>query len=741
MQTGSEPIVTSHDPTLLEESIRDLIARMTPEEKVGQLCQIQGDHGQISEPLRERIRAGRLGSILNEADAATIRELQRIAVEESRLGIPLLIGRDVIHGFKTVFPIPLGQAASWNPALVEQGARIAAREAAAVGINWTFAPMIDIGRDPRWGRVAECLGEDPYLTGVLGSAMVRGFQGDDLTAPDAIASCVKHFAGYGASEAGRDYNTTNIPEIELRNVHLRPFRECLAAGAATLMTSFSDLNGIPATANPLLLRQILREEWGFDGLVVSDWDSIRQLEVHGLTENERESAFEAATAGVDMEMASATYHDHLASLVEEGRLAVEQLDAMVANVLRTKFRLGLFEQPYAAPDAFPAALNDDHLAAARAAATESIILLTNDDDFLPLDAAQLQRIAVIGPLADDPYEQLGTWIFDGDPSASQTLLAAMRAQVGEAAEVTFTPGLRSTRDRDHGGFADAVAAADAADVVVMVLGEEAILSGEAHCRADITLPGAQDALLEAVAATGTPVVLIIMAGRPLALEGTIGHAAAVLYAWHPGTMAGPALSDLLFGIAAPSGRLPVTLPRVTGQIPIYYAHKHTGKPPTPESYIHIDDIEPRAGQVSVGNTSFHLDVDYTPLFPFGYGRGYSPVGYHDLRTSTSEWPLDGMMTLEVDIENHGTRDLQEVVQLYVRDLAASVTRPVRELKAFEKIHLAPGERRTVAFTLTAQDLAFTGRNMREVTEPGRFHAWVAGNAASGLWTEFTVTSS
>lgn len=741
MHTGSAPITRFHSPVLLEESIRDLIARMTPEEKVGQLCQIQGDHGEISGPLRERIRAGRLGSILNEADPTTLRELQRIAVEESRLGIPLLIGRDVIHGFKTVFPIPLGQAATWNPALVEQGARIAAREAAAVGINWTFAPMIDISRDPRWGRVAESLGEDPYLTGVLGSAMVRGFQGDDLTAPDAIAACVKHFAGYGASEAGRDYNTTNIPEIELRNVHLRPFRECLAAGAATLMTSFSDLNGIPATAHPLLLRRILREEWSFDGLVVSDWDSIRQLEVHGLTENERESAYEAANAGVDMEMASSTYLDNLESLVDEGRLAVAQLDAMVANVLRVKLRLGLFEQPYADPDTFPTALNDEHLAAARATATESIVLLTNRDDLLPLSTAQLDRLAVIGPLADDPYEQLGTWIFDGDPSASRTLLAAIREQVGDAVEVTFTPGLRTTRDRDQAGFEAAVAAAAAADVVVMVLGEEAILSGEAHCRADITLPGAQDALLEAVSATGTPVVLSIMAGRPLALERTIGHAAAVLYAWHPGTMAGPALSDLLFGVATPSGRLPVTLPRVTGQIPIYYAHKHTGKPPTAESYIHIDDIEPRAGQVSVGNTSFHLDVDYTPLFPFGYGRGYSPVGYHNLRTSTTEWPIDGMMTIEVDIENHGKHDLHEVVQLYVRDLAASVTRPVRELKAFEKIHLAPGQRRTVAFTLTAQDLAFTGRDMREITEPGRFHAWVAGNAASGLWTEFTVTAT
>lgn len=741
MFAGRSTITTRPDPTTLEASIRELVARMTPEEKVGQLCQIQGDQGHLSEALADRIRAGRLGSLINEVDPDTIRAVQRIAVEESRLGIPLLIGRDVIHGFKTVFPIPLGQAATWHPELVERSARVSALEAAAVGINWTFAPMVDIGRDPRWGRVAECLGEDPHLSSVLAAAMVRGFQGDDLSEPGAIAACVKHFAGYGASESGRDYNTTNIPEIELRGVHLPPFRAAIAAGAATLMTSFSDLNGIPATAHPLLLQTILREEWGFDGMVVSDWDSIRQLQVHGLTEDDRGSALEAARAGVDMEMASSTYADHLVSLVEAGELSVERLDTMVANVLRTKFRLGLFDDPFPDPEAFPAALDPEHLALAREAATESVVLLTNHDDLLPLDPGRLQRIAVIGPLADDPHEQLGTWVFDGDPGASQTLVPALQSLVGDRGTVEHVAGMPTTRSRDTSGFAEAVALAERSDVAIVVLGEEAILSGEAHCRADIGLPGAQDDLLAAVAATGTPVVLVVMAGRALALERTIAHADAVLYAWHPGTMAGPALADLLLGVVAPSGRLPVTLPRVTGQIPIYYAHKHTGKPPTPESYIHIDDIEARAGQVSVGNTSFHLDVDYTPLFPFGYGRTYAPVGYHDLRRSAASFPIGGSLTLTVDLENHGQRELTEVVQLYVRDLAASVTRPVRELKGFQRITLAPGERRAVSFTLTARDLAFVGREMREVIEPGRFHAWIAGCAGTGLQTEFTLTAA
>ena len=707
-------------------------------EKVGQLMQVNAAGGHIPDHLREGIRAGRIGAVLNEVDLATVNELQRIAVEESRLGIPLLVGRDVVHGFRTIFPIPLGQAASWNPDLVMRGARIAALEAAAVGINWTFAPMIDIGRDPRWGRIAECLGEDPYLTGVLGAAMVRGFQGDDLAEPGAIAACAKHFAGYGASESGRDYNTTSIPEIDLRNIHLPPFKAAVDAGVATIMTSFSDLNGIPATANELLLGQILRDEWGFDGLVVSDWESVRQLTVHGLTANDREAAFEAASAGLDMEMVSTTFADHLGSLVEEGRIPAERLDRMVANILRVKFRLGLFENPFTDPAIFPVIGNPDHVEATRQAALESVVLLKNDDDTLPLAPDRVQTLAVIGPLADEPWEQLGTWIFDGDGGLSQTPLAALREMLGPSVTVQHERALATTRSRERDGFGDAVALAERSDAVVLFLGEEAILSGEAHCRADIGLPGAQEALIEAVAATGKAIVLVVMAGRPLALQRIVDRGAAILYAWHPGTMAGPALADLLFGVASPSGKLPVTFPRMTGQIPIYYGHKQTGKPATPESFVHIDDIAANAPQLSVGNTSFHLDAGYTPLFPFGHGLSYTRFEYADVRVSRPSFTPDERITISAELTNSGHRAADEVAQLYIRDPVASVTRPVKELKGFAKLRLEPGERRTVAFTLGAADLAFHGRDMKPRTEPGRFEAWIGGSSDTQLKISFEL---
>jgi len=736
------------DAPSIEQRVADLLSQMTVEEKVGQLQQVQAAGGHIPDHLRQALREGRIGSVINEVHVDTINELQAIAVHDSRLGIPLLVGRDVIHGFTTVFPIPLGQAASWNPSLATRAARVAALEAAAAGINWTFAPMIDIGRDPRWGRVAEGFGEDPFLTGVLAAASVHGFQGDDLAQPGSIAACAKHFAGYGASESGRDYNTTNIPENELRNVHLPPFKAAIDAGVASLMTSFSDLDGVPASANELLLRRILRDEWGFDGMVVSDWESIRQLAIHGFTASDRDSAFEAANAGVDMEMASTTYADHLVSLVQEGRIAPERLDAMVANVLRMKARLGLFENARTDASQFPEAANTVHLQAARDAALESVVLLRNEPvdhhPVLPLALERLQQLAVIGPLADDPYEQLGTWIFDGDARQSVTVLQAIRTHVqahaGDRVNVQVARGVPTTRSRDRSGFDEAVALAAQSDAVVLVLGEEAILSGEAHCRADITLPGVQEELIAAVAATGTPVVLVLMAGRALALERVIGQVQAVMYAWHPGTMGGPALADLLFGVESPSGKLPVTLPRVTGQIPIYYAHKHTGKPPTRDTVVHMEDIEPRAPQLSVGNTSFHLDVAHTPLFPFGFGLSYGRFEYANITTSRAELTPNGTIVVSADVTNLGDRAADEVVQLYVRDVVANVTRPVRELKAFEKVRLQPGERRLVRFALTADDLAFHGRQMRRITEPGVFHAWIGGSSATELRTEFVLTA-
>lgn len=722
----------------VESRVRQILSGMSLPEKVGQLNQVNGRGGHVPDDLRHDLQQGRIGSILNEVDVDTVNALQRIAVDESRMGIPLLIGRDVIHGFKTVFPIPLAQACSWDPDLVRDAARIAAVEAASHGVRWTFAPMVDIGRDPRWGRVAECLGEDPFLASALAAAMVRGFQGDNLANPDSLAACAKHFAGYGASEAGRDYNTTSIPEGELRSVHLPPFEAAKNAGVATFMASFSDLNGIPATANRLLMTQILRDEWGFDGFVVSDWDSIPQLSVHGLTANAEEAAYEAAIAGVDMDMAGHAYASHLAGLVESGRLPVERVDAMVANVLRIKLRLGLFDRPYTDPGEFPHVANRHHLAMARRAATESAVLLKNSDALLPLDLAAVKRLAVIGPLADEPLEQLGTWIFDGDPSHSVTPLAALRAFTAGRTEVSHARGLETTRTGSHAGFAEAVEAARQAEVAILFVGEESILSGEAHCRADISLPGAQEDLIRAVRATGTPVVLVIMAGRALAIESIIGEVDAVLWAWHGGTMAGPAIADLLFGIESPSGKLAVTLPRVTGQIPIYYGHRNTGKPPTPGSWVHIDDIPVGARQLSMGNTSFHMDTHYTPLFAFGHGLSYTTFGFDNLRVSEPVVALGGAITIRADVQNVGDRPGVEVVQLYVRDPVASVTRPVRELKRFQRVAVEAGERRTVEFELHTDDLAFPGRDMRRVTEPGRIQVWIGGSSEAGLGTEFEI---
>jgi beta-glucosidase len=506
------------------------------------------------------------------------------------------------------------------------------------------------------------------------------------------------------------------------------------------MTSFSDLNGVPASANEFLLRQVLRDEWGYEGFVVSDWDSISQLAVHGLTADDRESAFEAANAGVDMEMASRTYADHLAALVADGRISPEQIDAMAGNVLRVKLRLGLFDNPYTDPAAFPGIAIPAHLDLACEAARQSAVLLKNDDGVLPLSPPDLRSLAVIGPLADHPSEQLGTWVFDGDPRYSRTILPAIREAAGPSVTVQFAPGLDTTRTRSRDGFRAAIELAQASDAVVLVLGEEAILSGEAHSRAEISLPGAQEDLIREIAAVGKPVILVLMAGRPIALERVVGSVHAILCVWHPGTMAGPAIADLLFGAEAPSGKLPVTFPRVTGQIPIYYAHKNTGKPATPETVIHIDDIDPGAPQHSVGNVSFHLDAGYTPLFPFGHGLSYTRFAYRDIEAAPSTVRPGETVTIRAEVTNEGERAAVEVVQLYVRDLVGSVTRPVRELKAFRRIRLAPGERRTVAFELHTDDLAFTGRRMQRVTEPGRFHAWIGGSSAADLRTEFTIVA-
>ena len=726
------------DNATTEERVQTLLKRMTLDEKIGQMSQVNVGDSYIHDYLAEGLRAGRVGSVLNVVDAGVTNELQRIAVEESRLGIPLIVGRDVIHGFKTVMPIPLGQAATWNPDVVRDGARVAAREAATTGVNWTFAPMIDVSRDARWGRIAESLGEDPYLASVMGAAMVEGFQGDDLAAIGSIAACAKHFVGYGAAESGRDYATTNIPENELRNVYLRPFKAAVDAGVTTLMTSFSDIDGVPATANEFLLRQILRDEWGFDGFVVSDWDSVRQLQIHGLTANDRESAYEAASAGVDMEMHGDAYTNHLAALIGEIKLDIDIVDQAVAGILRVKFRLGLFENPYTDAELLPQVANKNALETAKRAALQSVVMLKNEHHVLPLSADKLQSVALVGPLADAPYEQLGTWIFDGDAERSITPMHAIHSLVGDTLDVRYVRAMETSRSRNSEAFDEAVAVAASSDVVVLFLGEESILSGEAHSRADISLPGAQAELVRRIRQTGKPIIAVIQAGRPLTLTNIVDHVDAILFAWHPGTMGGPAIADLLFGVASPSGKLPATFPRMVGQIPIYYNQKNTGKPPTPDTIVDIDDIDPHAPQLSTGMTAFHLDAGYTPLFAFGHGLSYTYFSYADIRTSAAEVKPGESLTISADLMNTGDIVADEVVQLYIRDLVGNVTRPVRELKGFKRLRLAPGEQATVGFELQTDDLAFYGRNNRLVTEPGEFHAWIGGSSETDLRTEFKI---
>ncbi len=724
----------------IERRVTALLAQMTLEEKIGQMCQRHASDGGALDELAEALRAGRVGAVINVVDVEVVNELQRLAVEESRLGIPLLVARDVIHGFRTIMPIPLGQAATWNPELVQAGARVAAREAARAGINWALAPMLDISRDPRWGRIAESPGECELLAERLASALVRGFQGDDLSAIGAIAACAKHFAGYGAVESGRDYATTSVPETELRNVWLRPFRAAIDAGVASVMTAFSDLNGVPCTGNAFLLRQVLRDEWNFGGLVVSDWDSIRQLRIHGLTENDRESALAAAAAGVDMEMAGDAYRHHLGALVEAGRLSLATLDAAVAHILRVKLRLGLFERPITNPAQFPAPGDPQALETARKLAVQSIVLLKNEHQTLPLSMDRLSSIAVIGPLADAAHEQLGTWIFDADQALSITPLEAIRRLVGGRIEVRYARAMQNSRSKASEAFDAAAEIASACDVAILFLGEESILSGEAHSRADISLPGDQAELVRRVRATGKAVIAVILAGRPLTLTNIVDQVDAVLFAWHPGAMGGPAIADLLFGIEAPSGKLPASFPRVVGQIPIYHSQRNTGKPPTRRNVVHIDDIDAGAPQTSFGMSSFHLDTCFTPLFAFGHGLSYAQFDYQNIRTSAREIGLGDTLTVSADVTNRGAIAAEEVVQLYCRDPVASLTRPVRELKGFRRVRIEPGQTVTVAFELRADDLAFYGRDMRLTIEPGEFHAWIGGSSETELRTEFCIVA-
>lgn len=720
--------------TEIENKVETLLHKMTLEEKLGQMNQLSPWD---FEDLAKRVRKGEVGSILNVVNPEEVNKIQKIAVEESRLGIPLIVSRDVIHGYKTIFPIPLGQAATFNPEVVKEGARVAAIEASADGIRWTFAPMIDVARDPRWGRIAESCGEDPYLNAVMGTAMIKGYQGDSLNDPTAIAACAKHFVAYGAAEGGRDYNSTFIPERVLRNVYLPPFKAAADAGCATFMTSFNDNDGVPSTANSFVLKDVLRKEWKYDGMVVTDWASALEMVNHGFCTDGKDAAEKSVNAGVDMEMVSETFIQNLKQSIAENKVSIETIDNAVRNILRLKFRLGLFDNPYVVtPQTVKYA--EKHLQTAKTAAEQSVILLKNENQTLPF-TDKIKTLAVIGPMADAPYEQMGTWVFDGEKEHTQTPLTAIKEMYGDRVKVLFEKGLDYSRDKNTTGIARAVNAARQADAVVVFVGEESILSGEAHSLANLNLQGAQSQLIKELAATGKPVVTVVMAGRQLVIADEVKVSDAMLYSFHPGTMGGPAIADILFGKVNPSGKTPVTFPRMSGQVPIYYAQHKTGRPANPTEML-IDEIPVEAGQTSVGCRSFYLDAGNSPLFPFGYGLSYTTFEYSNLSLASDKLTAQDTLSISFTLKNTGKYDGTEVVQLYVQDKVGSVTRPVKELKRFQRVTLKAGESTQLSLSLPVSELAFWGYDMNYTVEPGAFTLWVGTNSAEGLTKDFSVSA-
>jgi beta-glucosidase len=724
---SSTGTVLAADPTI-ERRVDSLLQQMTLTEKLGQLNQIAGEGSGVpgqrtTSAQLDLVRRGNVGSFLNVVGAAETRRIQRVAVEESRLHIPLLFGLDVIHGYRTTFPIPLAEASTWDPALIEGAARIAATEATASGIHWTFAPMVDIARDPRWGRIAEGSGEDPFLGSAMAAARVRGFQGKRLDDPASLLACAKHFAAYGAAEGGRDYNTVDLSERTVREVYLAPFHAAVQAGAATLMCSFNEINGVPSSANRWLLTDVLRGEWGFEGFVVSDWNSIGELQAHGVAATRTDAGILGLESGVDMDMMSGIYAGEMVQAAAAGRVATRTVDDAVRRVLRMKFAMGLFDNPYRGCDTVreqSALLSRDNLRATRDVAARSIVLLQNRGNLLPLPKDN-RTLAVIGPLGDDRQELLGPWAAEGRPGDVVTVLEGIKNQVSPGSHILHATGCRITGDSLL-DIAGAVRVARNADVVVLVLGEAAEMSGEAASRSVLDLPGKQKDLLQAIHLLGKPVVLVLMNGRPLTLVAETESADAILEAWFPGVQGGNAVADVLFGAVNPGAKLPVSFPRSVGQLPVYYGRKNTGRPFSAEDHY----------------TSKYVDVPNTPLFPFGFGLSYTTFAYSGLKVEPPVVAPDGVVKVTVTVSNTGKRAGTEVAQLYVCDDVASITRPVKELKGFSTIALRPGESTPVEFLIPARELGFLDGTMHYGVEPGTFHVFVGGNSVDCLQEQFEV---
>lgn len=728
----------------MNEYVDQLMQKMTVEEKIGQLNLLPGGDittgAVMNSPLAQLTAEGKLGAVLNVKGQDKIRELQRIAVKKSRLGIPLLIGQDVIHGNQTVFPIPLAQACSWDIAAIEQGARIAAKEATAQGINWVYSPMVDIAIDPRWGRVAEGAGEDPFLGSRIGEALVRGYQGN--YGKENAMACVKHFALYGAAEAGRDYNTVDMSRVRMYNQYLPPYKAAAEAGAGSFMSSFNVVDGIPATCNRWLLTDLLRNEWKYDGFVVTDYGSINEAIVHGLGDQSVTSEM-ALKAGTDMDMCSNAFIAQLNRLLDEGRVTMADIDTACRRVLEAKYKLGLFDDPYRFCE--PKRLKTDlytagHRKAARDMAAETFVLLKNANNLLPL--RKQGKIALIGPLADNRTNMVGCWSTGDTPELYSTLKEAMERAVAGKAQVLYAQGCNIyadedtqkgatfgrpiTRVDDAKAKAEALSIAAGADVIVCAMGEMAEMSGESSSRADISLPQVQMELLRALVATGKPVVLLNFSGRPTLMSWEAENVPAILNVWFGGSETGDAICDVLFGDKSPSGRLTMTMPKALGQIPIYYNHLNTGRP-VPEGAKEYRKYQ-----------SNYIDVRNDPLYPFGYGLSYTTFEYGKPRLSGTKMSADGKLTLTVNVKNSGRYDADEVVQLYIHDIYASVVRPVKELKGFERISLKAGENRDVVFTIDAEMLKFYNSNLQYVAEPGDFEVMVGGNSRDVQRLKFTL---